>query len=160
MEELKRLGATHVVLSTNVELRKRDGLPRSGRRMPDDRGVAVYFQWKGNSQCMPCDKWNRVECNIWAIAKCIEALRGLERWGAKNMVEASFRGFAALPEHASQPKVDYFQGCDTKVTVQKRFKNLSKLYHPDAEGGDKDKFIDMMKAYEKKVQDLKSRGDW
>ena len=158
MDELRRLGATQVVISTNIALR-RDGLPYSGRRQPDDKGVAVYFQLQGESQCMPCDKWSRIECNIWAIAKCIEALRGLERWGAKNMVRASFQGFKALPEHASQPKVDYFQGCDTRETVKNRFNNLSKQYHPDT-GGDQDKFIDMMKAYELKVQDLKSRGLW
>lgn len=32
-----------------------------------------------------------------AIEKTIEALRGLERWGAKEMVNAPFRGFKALP---------------------------------------------------------------
>ena len=152
MEELSRLGATQVVLSTNVELR-RDGLPYSGRRKPEDTGVAVYFQWEGESQCMPCDKWSRVECNIWAIAKCIEALRGLERWGAKNMVKASFRGFAALPEHASQPKVNYFDGCETKEAVTSRYRLLSKEYHPDA-GGDEEKFIDLTSAYERKLKEL------
>ena len=30
--------------------------------------------------------------------KTVEALRGIERWGAKEMVNAAFRGFKALPE--------------------------------------------------------------
>lgn len=153
LEELRRLGARNIVISTNVELRKRDGLPYSGRRAPDDKGVAVYFQWEGESQCMPCDKWSRVECNIWAIAKSIEALRGLERWGAKDMVRASFRGFKALPEKASESKADYFAGCDTKQDVNKRFRSLSKTYHPDT-GGDPEQFKELLRQYEMKMKDI------
>ena len=41
LDELRLLKAKNVIISTNVELR-RDGLPRSGRRAPDDPGAAVY----------------------------------------------------------------------------------------------------------------------
>ena len=44
--ELGRLGASRVVVSTNIELR-RDGQPYSNRRDPSDSGVAVYFTLKG-----------------------------------------------------------------------------------------------------------------
>lgn len=145
LDELRKLGASHVVLSTNVQLR-RDGLPYSGRKPPEDRGVAVYFRLYDESQCMPCDKWNRVECNIWAIAKSIEALRGLERWGAKEMVKASFQGFKALPQNATQPKVNYFEGCETEQDIKDRFRELSKSYHPD-NGENPELFMDMMKQY-------------
>lgn len=98
--ELERLGATHFVVSTNVELR-RDGLPYSSRRQPEDPGVAVYFLLDGRQQCIPCDRWRKVEENTRAIWKSIEALRGLERWGAKSFVDAAFRGFEALPPPGS-----------------------------------------------------------
>ena len=32
-----------------------------------------------------------------AIAKTIEALRGINRWGTGDMMEAAFKGFSALP---------------------------------------------------------------
>lgn len=150
--ELKRLGAKHIVISTNVQLR-RDGLPYSNRRSPTDAGVAVYFVLNGQNQCIPCDKWNRVECNLWAIAKCVEALRGLERWGAKEMVSASFQGFKALPEVASQPKVDYFAGCTTKEEVTARYRTLVKTYHPD-HGGTNDQFVDLTNQYEIKRKEF------
>lgn len=153
MSELKRLGATSIVISTNVQLR-RDGFPYSNRKSPEDRGVAVYFRLNGENQCMPCDKWSRVECNIWAIAKCVEALRGLDRWGAKEMVNASFRGFKALPEHATQPKVNYFDGCDTKEQVTARYRTLVKTYHPD-HGGTNDQFVDLTNQYEIKLQEFR-----
>lgn len=69
--ELRLLGATNVLISSNVSL---------GVDNPSDGGVAVYFSYEGQSTCIPCDRWIRVEHNIQAIAKTVEALRGIERW--------------------------------------------------------------------------------
>lgn len=93
--ELDHLGAKECVLSTNLETRI-DGLPRSGQAQPSDPGAAVYFQLKGKSRVLACDTWNQVQCNIWAIAKHIEALRGIDRWGVGS-IEQAFTGYAALP---------------------------------------------------------------
>jgi hypothetical protein len=104
MNEIRKLGSKQVVISSNLELRN-DGLPRASQRAPTDQGVAVYFNLNGRSQCFPCDRWTTVEHNLWAIAKSIEALRGLERWGAKTMVDAAFRGFQALPAPDGSPMI-------------------------------------------------------
>lgn len=46
-EELGRMGATHIVLSTNIPLRN-DGMPRANMAPGGgDHGVAVYFKRKG-----------------------------------------------------------------------------------------------------------------
>ena len=73
LRELKRLGAKGVVLSTNIELRQ-DGLPYAGRRQPDDVGVAVYFTHKGRQVCFACDRWDKIEDNIRAVTKTVEAI--------------------------------------------------------------------------------------
>ena len=98
MNELNRMGvADHeIVISTNIQTR-RDGLPYANRPEPGDTGVAVYFTLAGRQQCIPCDRWDRVRDNLQAIHKTVDALRGLERWGAQDMVAAAFRGFQALP---------------------------------------------------------------
>jgi hypothetical protein len=85
------------IISTNVPLR-RDGEPMAGRNEPLDPGVAVYFQRKGKQVCFACDKYDRVWKNMRAIAKTIEAMRGIERWGSSDMLDRAFTGFAALPE--------------------------------------------------------------
>ena len=90
------LRATKVVISTNIPLR-RDGLPYAGQAQPNDPGVAVYFTTNDRTTCLACDRWKTVAENIYAIAKTIEALRGIERWGSKDAVGAAFLGFAALP---------------------------------------------------------------
>ena len=56
--ELDRMGASKVIVSTNIPLRN-DGLPRANMR-PDggDTGVAVYFQRKGKPVVFACDKYS------------------------------------------------------------------------------------------------------
>jgi hypothetical protein len=100
-DELWRLGAKNVIVSTNVRLR-RDGLPYAGDKAPDDQGVAVYFDYLGGQKCFACDRWETVEENLRAIFKSIEAIRGLDRWGSKSFVDAAFTGFAALPSPEMQ----------------------------------------------------------
>jgi hypothetical protein len=118
--ELQRLGARNAVISTNIELR-RDGLPYSGRRAPDDPGVAVYFTYEGRQQCIPCDRWATVEENLRAIWKSIEALRSLERWGAKSFVDAAFTGFTAIAGPAA---------------AKAWWREKAQRAHPDAGGSD------------------------
>ncbi|MCB1305507.1 MAG: J domain-containing protein [Leptospiraceae bacterium] len=96
VEELARLGAESVTISTNVPLR-RDGSFYASAREPDDPGVAVYFMYKDRWKCFSCDKYTRLRDNVWAIRKTIECIRGIERWGTGDMVEAAVAGFDALP---------------------------------------------------------------
>ncbi len=93
--ELDAIRAGGITLSTNVELTL-SGMPRSGQTRPSDVGVACYFKLKGRDTVLACDKWTRVEDNIVAIAKHINALRAQERWGV-GTVEQAFTGYQALP---------------------------------------------------------------
>jgi hypothetical protein len=99
--ELRFLGAQNVVLSSNIPLR-RDGLPYADFRRPDDPGVAVYFLYRKRQMCFACDRYYMTEDNVRAIALTIEALRGIERWGASDMIERAFTGFQAIAEKAQR----------------------------------------------------------
>jgi hypothetical protein len=98
--ELHRLGATGVVVSTNVPL-KADGTMRLDRE-PLDPGVAVYFQRDDKQVVFACDQYEDIADNLLAIAKTIEAMRGIERWGAGEMMDRAFSGFKGLPATASE----------------------------------------------------------
>lgn len=101
--ELRMLGATDIVMSSNVPIRL-DGLPYSKVREPDDHGVAVYFRIKGEPRVLAVDKWSRVSDNMIAIARHVEAIRGQVRWGCGS-IEKAFGGYRALPEMpASKPR--------------------------------------------------------
>lgn len=156
--ELDRLGAREVVISTNVELR-RDGEIRGGRTSPADPGVAVYFKLKGQDRCFPCDKWSSVADNLWAIAKSIEAMRGLSRWGAKRMVDAAFTGFKALPETTGgTPWWEVLEvGSGAPVQeIRAQYRALAMQRHPDKEGGSDEAFRALQVAL---GQALAARGE-
>ena len=158
IHEIKLLGGVSPILSTNIPL-KRDGLPYANFREPEDSGVAVYFQLFGEQQCIPCDKWKKVSDNLHAINLTIKALRGLERWGAKDMVRASFQGFKALPQEAGKGKTEYFSEDLTKEELIRRYRELANKLHPD-KGGNKEEFIEMKQQYEKRLdEEIKNRKE-
>jgi len=100
LNELRLLGATNLILSSNIPLRK-DGIPYANFLQPDDPGVAVYFVWRKSFYVLACDRWTKVKDNFRAIGLHINALRGIERWGVGS-IEQAFSGYQALPE-AQQP---------------------------------------------------------
>jgi hypothetical protein len=148
--ELDRLQATKQVLSTNVKLRL-DGRPYSGVAQPADPGAAVYFELKGKPVSLACDKWRRVEDNVWAIGKHVEAIRGQNRWGVGS-VEQAFRGYMALPGIGESTASTWWQVLgvpinSTEEVVREAYRILVKRHHPD-KGGDAEMFRRVMKAME------------
>jgi len=97
LEELRLIGAANVVITSDLPIRA-DGLPRAaGRGDVPDTGVAVWFTLNGQERVFPCDRWLTHAENIRAIALCVAAVRGIDRWGAGDVVNRAFQGFNALP---------------------------------------------------------------
>nr|MBA4770786.1 J domain-containing protein [Sphingobium sp.] len=132
--ELDLLGASYPTLSTNVELRL-DGQPRSDRRDPVDTGAAVYFRLQGKDIALACDKWDRVADNITAIAKHIEAMRGMDRWGLGTAAQA-FAGYERLaaPEHWTE--ILGLTKWATRAGINQAYRSLAQAAHPDRGGSD------------------------
>ncbi len=132
--EVSRLGGKNLVISSNLPLR-RDGVPYANASQPKDKGVAAYFDYKKKPMCFACDRWNRVEDNMWAIACTIDALRGIDRWGSGSMVEQAFTGFTALPA-PEQPWQVLGISADAKPDeIRIAYRRLASEHHPD-KGGD------------------------
>lgn len=137
LEEIRMLGGTDVILSTNMELRL-DGLPYANRKIRnDDHGVAVYFTYKKKQHCFACDKWNRIQDNMRAIQKTIEALRGIARWGTGDMMERAFTGFEALPAPTQWFDVLGVQsaGC-SRDDIDAAYRKKAMTCHPDRGGSE------------------------
>ena len=98
LDELRKMGVPDhgVIISTNLKLRL-DGLPYSQQKEPDDAGVSVWWKKGKVNRVIALDKYNRIADNIYAVAKTIEALRGIDRWGSGEILERTFTGFDALP---------------------------------------------------------------
>lgn len=93
---------SRVVITSNLPTRN-DGLPYYART--DDPGIAVWWVEKGHERVIACDRWLRADENMRAIAKTLEAMRGLDRWGANEIMERAFSGFAALPAGSGEEHV-------------------------------------------------------
>jgi hypothetical protein len=146
-------GNATIVISTNIALR-RDGLPLANQRQPDDVGVAVYFTYQQQQRCFACDRWRKIEHNMQAIAKAIEALRGIARWGTGDMLEAVFTGFAALPmPGAEKPWRDVLGDVSTLQEAQTAYRRAASLAHPDR-GGTNSQMVDLNKAWEQAQGEL------
>jgi hypothetical protein len=134
--ELRRLGAEHVVISTNRPTRN-DGEFRAGSKEPDDAGVAVYFTLHGRPLCFACDRWQWMLDNLHAIALTIAALRGIDRWGVGEALDRAFAGFQALPAPAVQRAWHQVLGVSPEAgadAIRAARTRLAQRYHPDKGG--------------------------
>lgn len=133
--ELRLLGATGFMLSSNIPLRL-DGLPYSNSREPADHGVAVYFRIKGEPRVLACDKWDLCADNMAALAKHVEAIRGQLRWGVGTLAQA-FGGYRALPAMEAPKPWNEVLGVKAHAsTAEVEAARLAKLAkcHPDKGG--------------------------
>lgn len=156
--EIRRLGGRNVVVSSNLRLRS-DGLPYARDRAPTDCGVAVYFDLNG-PKCFACDRWMTIEENLRAIFKSIEAIRGLERWGSKEFVDAAFTGFAALPAPEAKRPWREVLGISpdrlaTTEDIISAWRSAAKVAHPDMTGGSVDAMAEVNDAKERGLQEIR-----
>lgn len=147
ISQVRLMAGDNLIISTNVQLRV-DGLPYSDRRPPTDPGAAVYFDFNGRPVVFACDKWTRVEHNLWAIARHIENLRASDRYGVGEL-EQAFAGYGQIAAPAAIEwwtvlGVDLFAEVDE---IKAAYRALARKLHPDA-GGDAEAFRVIQAAYD------------
>ena len=146
-EEIRRMGVTHPVLSTNQPLR-RDGLPYATPRRIDDPGAALYFTRDDRQLVMAQDRFVHIDDNIRSLALAIEGMRQMERHGGATMMDKAFSGFAALPP----PSRPWFQVLEISPVsslpvAEAAYRALAKSRHPDA-GGTAEAMAELNEAWE------------
>lgn len=151
LNQLAMMGVGDCVISTNTELRA-DGLPYSNRRTPEDPGAAVYFTLKKIPTALASDRWDRVEDNLWAIAKHLEAMRGQARWGVGSR-EQAFAGYQALnaPGESSAPTWYAVLGVKESATFEEArdaYRHEAHLVHPDRPGGSHEKMARLNESWD------------
>lgn len=136
-DELERLGAKSVVVSTNVALRN-DGLPYATQKQIADPGVAVYFMLKNRPMVMARDAYKTVAGNMRSLTLAIEAMRQLERHGGSTMMERAFQGFTAIaPPDWKKPWREVFGvKPDWLGDITALYREKAKNRHPDSGGSD------------------------
>lgn len=162
-KELSRLGASNIVVSSNVPIRQdgqmyADAMRRS-KQMDNDPGVAVYFNYKGNPVVLCCDTYSKVWENVYAIAKTIENLRAIERYGVSDFLKRSFTGFAELPASVITPfKKPWYEVLEIPENanvfqIKEAYRKKALTAHPD-KGGSNEAFREISEAYEQGLNQL------
>lgn len=146
--ELDRLGAANVVITSDLPHRS-SGLPYGSA---PDTGVAVWFVLDGAEHVLACDRWRSAAENIHAIGLSIAAIRGIDRWGVRDVVARAFAGFQALPaggqsaavrDDGSRPwwvvlciQRDVLEEpLATLAKARRSYRMLMRQMHPDTDGG-------------------------
>ena len=151
LAQIRLLGGYNIVVTSNMLVSRRNGRPLAQQPRAIDPGIAVYFRRDNAEMVMPCDRWNLPEDNVRAIGKTVEAIRGIDRWGAKQMIAAALEGYKALP--APEPEEDWWdvlgvsRGAPESV-VRAAIKALLRESHPDL-GGDAEAFLRVQRAEER-----------
>lgn len=151
IEEIRLLGATNVVISSDMPL-KRDGEPYADAD-PRDPGVAVYFRFNDKDFVMARDHWDSPWHNLRSITLVIEAIRSIERHGGQTMLDRSFAGFAQLPAGPDWRAV--LGPYSTLDGVRARYRELARANHPDI-GGSATEMAELNAAYEAAQRELAS----
>lgn len=133
VEELRKMKATGVVISTNFSLNSQ-GMPRGDRRAPADQGIAIYFTRGRRQLAMACDRYVRAEENMRSLALALDAMRSLERHGGGIMTEKAFSGFAALPPPPSCWEVLGAEPGAAAAEVDAAWRAKARAAHPDQGG--------------------------
>lgn len=141
VRQLELLGAANGMITSDLPVRA-DGLPYADGRASDP-GVAVWFVLDGKERVFACDKWIGHAANMRAIALSIQAIRGLDRWGASDLITRVFAGFNALPpggnpDSTARPwrEVLGLSALEGSIAhVKQRHRELIRTHHPDV-GGD------------------------
>lgn len=160
LDQLRMLGARYPVISTDIELR-RDGLPYASQPEPKDRGVSVYFEWKGKQHVLACDRWDKIKDNMRALEKTVEAMRGIERWGASSMMERAFSAFIALPPSGERKRSwrEVFgfgpNSRPDREGLELQYRTLAKKRHPDA-GGSAEAMAELNAARDEALEEIGS----
>lgn len=168
IEELNRLGATNVVISSNAPTRASGVIDteKLSRRL-DDPGVAVYFTYSGKQMVMAQDAYNAPYVNCRSLALAINAMRAIERHGGGYMMQRSFDGFAALPppEGSHTAKLRPWRevlemgdasGPNTIILAgaEAQYRSMARTAHPDQAGGSAERMAELNAAIEQARKEL------
>ncbi|MHB8589815.1 MAG: molecular chaperone DnaJ [Candidatus Dormibacteraceae bacterium] len=152
--ELRQLGVrseTTVVLEAGFsesEIRL-DGLPRANAR-PGDPAVIVSFESKFGPLRYGCDSYTFYEANLRAIARALEALRAVDRYGVTKRGE-QYKGWLALPAEGetgawAREFIMQTAGIDgTRIEIAAAYRMAAKKLHPAA-GGNREEWDRLQRA--------------
>ncbi len=162
IHELELLGATRVIVSTNVPVNASGHAFAEGLgELQADPGVAVYFERNGKKMVIACDRYRRPVENMHALALCVDAMRTQQRHGSPEMLERQFTGFAALPPKMSDRAWWDVLGVKRDAplaVIRAAYLDGIKRFHTDVTGGNHDVAAQINRAWDEAQKEKHPHG--
>lgn len=156
VDELERMDAVNVEVKTAAPHTAKAPHRPYQDRDPDDPGVVVYFDRGGKRYAVPNDRWDNLRDNARAIARYLDAKRAIERYGVATVeTEMSTQALPSGDDDvvvagdgtAKEPHEVLGVAKDAPAAVVRgAARSLKAEYHPDSDGGDRDRYIEIQKA--------------
>lgn len=147
-QQLTRMKAKDCIITSNIPTNTNGFI--SAKNIGLNPGCSVYFKLNGMQKVIQVDSYLGADENLYAVAKSVEAIRNLDRWGGAQVMDGVFSGFAALPSPETVTTVAmiyYFDGFNSKASARAQYLDWCKKLHPD-NGGDATDFQEMKRQYE------------
>lgn len=153
--EIDRLGGNEVVLQldlTDAEIRM-DGMPRKDAR-PRTSAVVISFQSRHGPLQFATDRFDRWHDNLYAIARGLEALRKIDRYGISTGAQ-QYTGWKSIGSGIEMPAHQMtYEEAHNFITLhgesgdlKTAYRNAARYLHPDNhDTGDAEKFKRLQEA--------------
>lgn len=139
--------------------------PEKGRGRKDDGGESVDKVWLFMENVRIKAEWEKIARDKTMIEQKLDILkRGFseldsdrkelkEQWARLEAREAILSGMDIADEDVSV----FFRGAGDPISLKKRYRDLSKIYHPDNRSGDREVFRRITKEYERLKESMMER---
>lgn len=77
---------------------------------------------------------------------------------AINQMESAFRLLSQTSDKGAHSDASFFRGCTTMEELTKRYRNLTKTFHPDLEAGDEETMKQVNEEYERLKSEFASKN--
>lgn len=81
-EEIETLAIGHAVLYSDIE---QPHVERLRKKLGNRSGVCLHIKYKERGYIITCDKWQRIEHNIYALHLLFRQWGNIEKWGIGNL---------------------------------------------------------------------------
>lgn len=132
--QLGKMGATESIVTSNIPTQTSGFATVRLQGNSTDVGVSIFFKLNGVQKVIQVDRYVDVNSNLYALAKSVEAIRNLDRWGGVQVMDGVFSGFSALPspeQVTATAMTYYFDGFVSKEQARPQYLEYCKKMHPD-----------------------------
>ncbi len=149
--QLQKIDACMSYISTNYKLLKVDDEEMKQLRLYYDEATRIKYTYNGEASGPVLKRLTEIKTEMFIIRDHIVNRSEAEKkpQNDKAQEEKFNSSFSENKEEQEQNLgLGFFNGCNTAEELKKRYRDLTKVFHPDSENGDQETFMLIKSDYE------------